>query len=56
MPTAEMATAVSMVARTPAVSNIAPPIRLARTDPMVVMLKARDWAFAESFRATTLSA
>ena len=56
VPTAEIAAAVSIVVRTPTESNIAPPIRLASTDPMVVMLKASDCAFAESFRSTTLSA
>ena len=55
-PTAAIAVAVSMVVLTPTVSNIGPPIRLASTEPMVVMLKARLWAFAESFRATCRSA
>ena len=55
-PTAAMAAPVSMVGRTPTASNILPPIRLASTDPMVVMLKARLWALAESFGATTLLA
>ena len=38
VPAAAMAAPVSMVGRTPTVSNMGPPIRLARTDPMVVML------------------
>ena len=55
-PTNANPVAVSMVVCTPAVLNMLPPIRLASTDPIVVMLKARLCAFAESLRATTSSA